>query len=237
MNILLLNKYELTSERTAEISDRRKLDHLYTVLKITTGDTLTAGLLNGRIGTATVTAANRQKISLTLELDTDPPAPLPVVLVTAMSRPKSFRKVLHYAVSLGIKQLHVIKTWRVDKSYWQSPILTEDSLSGEILLALEQCEDTVMPEIHIHTFFKPFIEDIFPKISHNKCSYIAHPYHAKTCPSGITENSVLAIGPEGGFIQYEVDAFISNGCIPVTTGPRILRVETAVPAFIGKMFL
>ena len=48
--------------------------------------------------------------------------------------------------------------------------------------------------------------------------------------------SAIIIGPEGGFIPFEIDAFRKAGCRVVTLGERVLRVETAVVALLAKMF-
>jgi 16S rRNA (uracil1498-N3)-methyltransferase len=37
----------------------------------------------------------------------------------------------------------------------------------------------------------------------------------------------IFIGPEGGFTEHEIELAKSSGVIPITLGPRILRVETA----------
>ncbi len=37
----------------------------------------------------------------------------------------------------------------------------------------------------------------------------------------------IFIGPEGGFTQKEIETAVSSNVIPITLGPRILRVETA----------
>ena len=46
----------------------------------------------------------------------------------------------------------------------------------------------------------------------------------------------LWIGPEGGFSQEEEDALLERGAFPLTVGPCILRVETAVPALLGALY-
>ena len=44
------------------------------------------------------------------------------------------------------------------------------------------------------------------------------------------------VGPEGGFTDYEVEKLHDQDCQPVHLGPRILRVETAIPALLSKLY-
>jgi RsmE family RNA methyltransferase len=46
----------------------------------------------------------------------------------------------------------------------------------------------------------------------------------------------LAIGPEGGWIEAEVQSLIRAGLKPLDLGPRILRTETALAALVGRLF-
>jgi len=48
--------------------------------------------------------------------------------------------------------------------------------------------------------------------------------------------TTLTIGPEGGFIPYEIEKLNAAGCKTVNIGERILRVETAVPVLLSKLF-
>jgi len=43
----------------------------------------------------------------------------------------------------------------------------------------------------------------------------------------------LAIGPEGGWTQAELDLFQKEGWISVSLGPTILRAETATIAVVA----
>jgi RsmE family RNA methyltransferase len=56
------------------------------------------------------------------------------------------------------------------------------------------------------------------------------------CPVDSKGPISLAIGPEGGFIPYEIDKLNEVGFKTVHLGQRILRVETAIPAFISRLF-
>ena len=65
---------------------------------------------------------------------------------------------------------------------------------------------------------------------------IGHPGDYPPFPRGLDEPVTLAIGPEGGWIPYEVDLLAKAGLQPVQLGARILRVETAVTALLSRLF-
>ena len=65
---------------------------------------------------------------------------------------------------------------------------------------------------------------------------LAHPGLAQACPRGISDATLLAIGPEGGFVDYEVEKFLELGFEGIHLGERILRVETAVTALLSRLF-
>jgi RsmE family RNA methyltransferase len=49
--------------------------------------------------------------------------------------------------------------------------------------------------------------------------------------------TVLAIGPEGGWIERELETFVARGFKPVSLGTPILRVEAAVASSLGQLLL
>ena len=146
------------------------------------------------------------------------------------------RRVLSSAASLGVKSIFLINSYRVDKSYWQSPFLSDENIRHQLILGLEQARDTKLPEVCLRPRFKPFVEDELPQIVKDAAALVAHPGAAEQCPRDVAGPVVLAIGPEGGLVQYEIDNLVSCGFRPVTLGPRILRVETAVPCLISRLF-
>jgi RsmE family RNA methyltransferase len=188
------------------------------------------------MGEGIVTAITDSFVELNVSLDQPPPPPLQCTLIVALPRPKSLRKVIECSVSLGIKKIYLIGSYRVEKSFWNTPFLKTEQMNQFIINGLEQSKDTIFPEIHTKKFFKPFVEDELPLIAANSLQLVAHPYEAAECPSRPDSPVTLIIGPEGGFIPFEINIMKRQGFQPVTTGERILRVEYAIPTMIGRLF-
>jgi len=169
-------------------------------------------------------------------LDQPPPPKLPLTLILALPRPKVLKRVLRSIGALGVPRVILLNCFRVEKSYWSSPALHPGSLREQLILGLEQARDTVLPEIVLRPLFKPFVEDELPAVIKGTLPLVAHPIAASPCPREIVRAATLAVGPEGGFIAYEMDKLVSSGFLPVQIGGRILSVETAIPALISRLF-
>ena len=235
MNLLILEKEDFTSSIEVSISDRRHR-HMLEVQKLKDGDSIKAGELNGLMGSARVDHIDSESVSLTVNLLKEPPKPLPATLLLALPRPKMLKRTFQTLAAMGVKEIYLINAYRVDKSYWSTPILSEASIREHLILGLEQAGDTQLPKVHIRKRFKPFVEDELPSLAKGKRALIAHPYNASLCPNASDEETLIAIGPEGGFIPYEVDLMQHQGLEAIHLGERILRVETAVPALLSRLF-
>src|SRR5690554_1700766 len=135
MNLLLLNNDDFIAENRVRITDRR-LQHLNTVNKASAGQTLRAGLLGGLHGSATLLSINEDAAELQVDLANPPPAKLPITLVLALPRPKMLRRTLQTIASMGVAKLVLINSYRVEKSFWQTPFLQTEVLDEELLLGL-----------------------------------------------------------------------------------------------------
>lgn len=235
MNLLLFSAADRLDDQHIRVTGRR-LQHLQQVLGAAIGDELRVGELNGLAGLARILDISNQQATLSVDLSEAPPAKLPLCLVLALPRPKMLRRILRNVAELGVDQLHLINSYRVEKSYWQTPVLQDEVLHGYLLQGLEQSRDTVPPRLTCHRRFKPFVEDLLPKMTSNRHSLLAHPGNHPPCPRDLQQNTLLVIGPEGGFIPYEVEKLEQAGCQTVSLGPRILRVENALTALLGRLF-
>jgi RsmE family RNA methyltransferase len=232
LNLLLFTAADRTDDNNIRVSDRR-LQHLLNVHKAKIGDSVRVGEVNGGLGTGTIIDMNNEQAVLSVSTDSAPPAKLPVEIVLALPRPKMLRRILRSVAEFGAPTLHLINSYRVEKSYWQTPVLNPDTIRHYLIEGLEQSRDTILPTVHCHQRFKPFVEDVFPSIAEGQDAILAHPGEHPPMTPGTGRSTVLVIGPEGGFIPYEVEHFQAAGCRTVSLGPRILRVENAVSKLLS----
>ena len=226
MNLLLLFPEDFVNATRVKVTGRRR-DEIARI----GGDELRVGVINGRCGVGKVVGPGE----LEIQLDSDPPPPLALTLVLALPRPKVLNRVIAGAASMGIKRVFLINAWRVEKSYWKSPRLSDENIRQQSILGLEQARDTAMPQIEVRRFFRPFVEEELPAIAKGTLALAAHPGAAAECPRDVKRAVTLAVGPEGGFIAEEIASLERVGFQAVNFGPRILRVETAIPALVGRL--
>lgn len=240
MNLILLYEGDrLPGARpTFRVADHRAR-HLKQVLGVQLGQTIKVGLLGGAKGRAEITAIDGEAITLVAELNEGPEVP-PVDLVLAVPRPKSLKKLLPELAALGVRRLTLLRTWRVEKAFLDSPLLLPSGYEPLLDEGLMQSGTTLRPEVKLAPLFKPFVEDELPGQLEGRTGLVAHPFAplALAHHSGINGQAVtVALGPEGGFLPYEVEQFSKAGLVPVSLGPRIWRVETAVVAVLAQLEL
>ncbi len=235
MNLLLLEDADFVAADRVILRDRR-LKHLQDVHRAESGDSLRVGRLDGLMGRGQLLRLDAQEAELQISLDQPPPAKLPLTLLLALPRPKMLRRVLQTVASMGVPRLILLNSYRVEKSFWQTPFLEPAAIHEQLILGLEQARDTVLPQVLIEKRFKPFVEDRLPQLAAGSLGLVGHPGDFPACPRAVEQPVTLAIGPEGGWIAYEVEKLHEAGLQPVQLGERILRVETAVTALLARLF-
>ena len=245
MNLILIRPEELPAGGLPGrvVLHGRRAEHVCTVHRAAVGDILQVGIIGGAMGEGIVAELEAGAVTLDIDpLETPPPPKLPLTLVLALPRPRVLKRCLSAVAALGVEQLILLGAWRVEKSYWQSPVLAEHE--HYLGLGLEQARDTLLPAVMIRKRFKPFAEDELPQFCRGSRALVAHPLSAE-CPDAADAGALprdrerptlLAIGPEGGWLPYEVDKLRAAGAAPIHLGPRIQRVEVALAALIGKLF-
>lgn len=239
MNLLLFARHELEGSRL-RLTDRRAR-HILAVLRLQPGDSLRLGMINGGRGSGRVHRVEGGCVELDVTLTEPTPAAAGVELILALPRPIMLRRVLKQATVLGVRRFHLIRSRRVQKSFFQTTLLQPANLEALLVQGLEQAMDTRLPEVFLHRRFKPFIEDVAPSLVPD-CRLFAHPDESATLPDlfaagEIRGDPVLAIGPEGGWSDYEAESFKARGFRGFSMGTRILHVDTAVVALLAQLRL
>lgn len=235
MNLLLLEDADFVGADRVILRDRR-LRHLQEVHRAEAGDCLRVGRLGQTMGEGRLLRLESTEAELRVTFDREPPAKLPLTLLLALPRPKMLKRVLQTVAAMGVPRLVLLNSYRVEKSFWQTPFLEPAAVREQLILGLEQARDTVLPEVLVEKRFKPFVEDRLPQLAAGTLGLLGHPGDFPPCPRAVERPVTLAIGPEGGWIPYEVDKLQTAGLAPVQLGERILRVETAVTALLARLF-
>lgn len=233
MNLLLFSQEDRIDAETIAVADAR-LTHLLQVHRATAGDSVRVGEINGLTGSGEILQLDAARAVIRVQLDQPPPCKLPVTLIVALPRPKMLRRILRTVAELGISHLHLLNSYRVEKSYWQTPVLHEAQLNHYLREGLAQACDTQLPSVYCHRRFKPFVEDELPALLAGKTAVLFHPGTQGNPNEPAAGETAVVIGPEGGFIPYEVEMLQAAGCQLASLGPRILRVENAVSVVLGQ---
>ncbi len=235
MNLILLEQADFLSAGRVRISGRRR-EHVLKVHRAEVGDAFKVGRIDGPIGRGVVIAIDDQSVTLDVVLDGAPPGALPLTLVLALPRPPVLRRALIAVASLGVKRIVLVGARAVEKSFWQSHAVGPDSLREQSVLGLEQGCDTILPEVLIRRRFESFARDDLPGWVEGADAFVAHPTPEISWPERRAGRpALLAIGPEGGWSDHELEALLVAGLHPISLGPRPLRVETAIPALIARL--
>ena len=237
MNLILFEKHELVEDRVI-LTDRRA-EHIRRILGLIAGDTLRIGMINGKLGRGEIVSIHDTAVEIRTQLDREPLYVRNVELILALPRPIMLQRILKQATVLGVRRIHLIRSAKVEKSFFHSPVLQPKKIKSLLMDGLEQAMDTRLPEVTIYNRFKPFVEDVVPQLKGQ--GIIAHPSVSATLanvfPRDGAQKILLAIGPEGGWNDFEIECFAKQGFAGFSMGSRILHVDTAVVALLAQLNL
>lgn len=235
MNLLLVEDAEIVDGRVRLTG--RRAEHLRQVLRVEAGRTVRVGRIGGAVGEGRVTAVSAAAVELAVDVPETPARRPPVDLIVALPRPQALKRVLQYGATMGAGRIDLVRAWRVEKSYFHTPLLEPAAIRRQLLLGAEQGVTTWLPEVRIERRFTACVERLADD-PEPPLRLLAHPEATETidaaAPAGRVE---LALGPEGGWIDREVESFRQTGFRPVTLGPWILRVENALVAALAQLEL
>jgi len=239
MNLLLLSTEEIGADSVATLRGRRAA-HAHSVLRVEPGQDLRIGLVDGPLGTGRVIVSEPDRLAIRCAFASEVPDKPQDVLVLAIPRPKALLRCLEDAAALGFGRIVLIRTWRVDKSFLQSHSLDAKSWREALLLGLEQSRRTHVPRVLVFPLFRPFVEDELEAAVTPTNRFVAHLADARPVAAAAlapAQPLTLAIGPEGGFVPFEVEQLRARGFAAITAGEHPQRVPVALCVLRGQLQL
>ena len=236
MNLIILEPREISDAGEVSLADGRAA-HLLNVLKVAPGHHARVGLLDGPHGEGTVVSVADGTIRLRCAFDTRVPPRPRADLLLALPRPKVMRRLWAQIAALGVGRIILTNAARVERNYFDAHALTPSCYRPLLIEGLQQARDTRLPEVSIHRRLKVLVEDELDDLSGRGRRLVADPASersvAAATPEGIDERILLAIGPEGGWNDFETDLLGAHGFESVGMGPRTLRTDTACIALLA----
>ena len=234
MNLILLDAAEVNDAGEVTLADVRA-GHLADVLRVTPGQSVRVGLLDGPHGTAVVTKTEDHRVSMRCSFDAEPPQRPRVDLLLALPRPKVMRRLWAQLAALGIGQIILTNAERVERNYFDTHVLTPDCYRPLLIEGLQQARDTRVPIVSIHRQFRILVEDHLDTIVEG-VRLVADPRAKTSIGEALRGTSpdrvLLAVGPEGGWNDFELRLLETHRFNPIGMGPRTLRADTACVALL-----
>lgn len=234
MNLMLIEPDELTHDNTARLSGAR-LRHLREVLRAANGATLRVGLVDGPRGTAVIHSIDSNVVELGCTFEAAAPARPAVDLVLALPRPKVMRRLFAQIAALGVGRIILTNAGRVERDYFDAHILSPTVYRPLLIEGLQQAKDTRLPTVTIHRQFRVLVEDDLETLVPDGVRLIAEPGDAPSIAeqaAAASRRIVLAVGPEGGWNEFELTLMKRHGFLPISLGTRTLRSDTACVALL-----
>lgn len=235
MNLILIEPDELTRDGLARLHGVRAV-HLQSVLRVTAGSRVRVGLVDGPRGTAVVTDSIASSVELHCTFDTNPPERPRVDLLLALPRPKVLKRLWAQLAALGVGRIMLTNAARVERNYFDTHVLSPVHYRPLLIEGLQQAQDTCLPIVSIHRQLKVFVEDELGSEDSDVrvCADAgARKGVAATLTSAAAGRVLLAVGPEGGWSDYERRLLRDHRFLPVSMGQRTLRSDTACIALIA----
>lgn len=236
MNLILLEPRDLDAGGLAVLRDERAR-HIRDVLRAQPGDELRIGLLDGAAGRGRVREVRGDSVVLACALDGGPPPPPAVDLLLALPRPKVLKRLWAQLAALGVGRIILTNAARVEKNYFDTHVIEESFYRPLLIEGLRQACDTRLPRVSIHRRFRPLVEDELAALSDAAVRMVADP-SGQCRPGELVSRGrggriLLAVGPEGGWVPFELGLLAGHGFGVCGIGPRTLRTDTACVSLLA----
>lgn len=236
MNIVLVDASEIDSRGFARLTDARAR-HLLNVLHVAPGHVVRVGVIDGPLGTGTIAAVGNNAVTLACAFAGAPPERPRIDLLVALPRPKVLRRLWAHLAALGVGRVILTNAGKVERDYFDSHLVHDAGFRPLLLEGLQQARDTRMPIVSVHKRLTVLVEDELDSLCPDGPRLVAHPDAGASVAAalaGITarDRVLVAVGPEGGWNDFELALLERHRFQRVGMGARTLATTTACVALL-----
>lgn len=246
MNRILFEQSEI-SDGIAVFGGVRA-EHVVKVLRGEPGQTLKTGEIDGAIGFSVIESIEGTSGGFTVraKVSHDHESLKPWVdLVLAPPRPRVMKRLLPQLAAMGAGRIVLVGAKKVEKDFWGATLLKEEIYRPLLIEGLMQSGTSVLPVVETRRNFRRFVKEeldaAFPGAGRR---IVAHPYEKTEKTGSVPKKTgsvpdsgrvLLAVGPEGGWSEDEVELLEAHGFERYSLGGRILRTDTALIALLARL--
>lgn len=262
-NRILFEPHECDAEACALRRDDARAGHIRDVLRAGSGACVRVGVVNGGKYDGVVEHAEDggMTVRLVAEEASAEASAYDVDVLLAMPRPKVLKRLWAPLASLGIARIVLVNANKVERYYFDSSALDVGTIRGEILRGLEQAGDTRVPQVGVGLRLPPVVDRVSGVLSSEDPKtngfewllegqrewtmdadvlLLAHPGQGRTSVADALADArgkrvLLAIGPEGGWTDYELDLFENAGFKRVGLGSRTFTTDVACISLVSAV--
>lgn len=230
MHRIYIPLFSKTSE-TVILENPQEIHHLKDVLRIKIGQTVQLFNGKGYTGEGILEEITSKKVLIKIVNGYEETLELPLlILACAIPKRGKFETIIEKSTELGVDEIIPLRTknteviFKAEKSDYKIERFQKIAMS-----AAKQSKRTTIPIIHPMTDFKKVVTELLkrsvvliPSLTENRKKLIPTLEHLDS-PSVIS----FLVGPEGDFSPQEYEFAHESGCLPVSLGKTVLKVETA----------
>ncbi|MFA5669146.1 MAG: RsmE family RNA methyltransferase [Balneolaceae bacterium] len=226
MNYFYAPPEQWNGEQSVEIIGQ-EAQHILKVLRYNVGDTIHIANGRGRIYECKIESVAKQLLTATIGtfIEEEAPKIAKVLALGVIKIRDRFEFAIEKAVELGATEICIFNA-----DHTQRTKINEGRLNLLILSAFKQSGRFWLPDLVI----KDSLDEVYSHYK-NHSNIMAHEKTTITDrTSGLIKDSVLFVGPEGGFSERELKLHSQNGGEFISLGKNRLRAETAVTALLSQ---
>ena len=225
------------SKSSVVISETHEIHHIKDVLRLKRGSLIQIFNAKSQQADAVIEQINEAAIQVRVKtVKQNEEAQAKIILACAPPKKGKFEFIIEKCTELGVDEIIPLKTRRAEVIFKEDKMKAKLSRFEAVAVnAAKQSKRSKVPRIYPMTALPQVLQSLDPNGVYLFPSLHHHPKHISDVllKTDKQKSVTIFIGPEGDFTPDEVELAIKYGCVPVSLGDTVLKVETAAIAAVA----